>query len=240
MTTASSQQKTVATTTAKAKRGGRLALSFYRFTYRHGRPRWDSVQPQAELVDLVAGRRRGRALDVGCGTGTDALYLAQHGWDVVGVDFVPEAIETARKRAVDAGLSPRFVVGDVTQLRRAGVGGPFDLIMDTGCYHGIAAGLRDAYAAEVAAVAAPGADFYVAGISDPPTTWRLLGARGVSADDLRRHFGNDFDLADEQRTGARGRMAHFVLYHLVRRQSAQSEVQGGSRAANGARRKKGD
>jgi len=57
------------------------------------------------------------------GTGTDALYLAQHGWGVVGVDFVPEAVETARNRAIDAGLSPRFVVGDVTQLRQAGVEG---------------------------------------------------------------------------------------------------------------------
>ncbi len=226
------KQSTAVATTAKKAVGGRLALAFYRFAYRHGRPRWDSAEPHRELQGIVAGRRPGRALDLGCGTGTDALHLAQHGWNVVGVDFVPEAIETARKRAVDAGLSPRFVVGDVTQLRRAGVQGPFDLIMDTGCYHGIAEGLRDAYAAEVAAVAAPDADFYLAGISDPPATWRLLGARGVSADDLRRHFGANFDLAEEQRTGAGGRAAHFGLYHLVRHQGAPSELQG-SRAPNG-------
>ena len=232
------ERNTTVATTAKKTIGGRLALAFYRFTYRHGRPRWDSVEPHREFERLVIGRRPGRALDLGCGTGTDALYLAQHGWDVVGVDFVPEAIETARKRAVDAGISPRFVVGDVTQLRQAGVEGPFDLIMDTGCYHGIAEGLRDAYAAEVAAAAGPGADFYVAGISDPPATWRVLGARGVSADDLRRHFGADFDLVDEQRTGGRGRVAHFVLYHLVRRQGAPSEIDG-SGTANRARSKKG-
>ena len=209
---------------AKSKRGGRLALAFYRFTYRHGRPRWDSSEPHRELVDLAVGRPPGRAVDLGCGTGTDVLYLAQHGWDVVGVDFVPEAVETARKRAVEAGLSPQFVLGDVTRLRQAGVEGPFDLIMDTGCYHGIAEGLRHAYAAEVTAVAAPGADFFVAGISDPPATWRLLGARGVSADDLLRHFGTDFDLTEEKQTGARGRVAHFGLYHLVRRENTSSEV----------------
>jgi SAM-dependent methyltransferase len=222
-----------------ARSGGRPALSFYRFTYRHGRPRWDSVEPHPELVDLVVGRRPGRALDLGCGTGTDALYLAQNGWNVVGVDFVPEAIEAAEKRAVDVGLSPRFVVGDVTRLRESGIEGPFDLILDTGCYHGVAAKLRDAYAAEVAAVAAQGADFYVAGISDPPAMWHLLGARGVSAADLRQHFGADFELAEEQQTGARGRLAHFVLYHLVRRQGPRNEAQG-SRTANGAIATKGD
>ena len=223
---------------AKPKGGGRLALAFYRITYRHGRPRWDSSEPHRELVDLVAGRPPGRAVDLGCGTGADVLYLAQPGWDVVGVDFVPEAVETARKRAVDAELSPRFVLGDVTRLRQAGVEGPFDLIMDTGCYHGIAEGLRDAYAAEVTAVAAPGADFFVAGISDPPATWRLLGARGVSADDLLRHFGTDFDLTEERQTGARGRVAHFGLYHLVRRENTPSEVEA-SRSANSSRAKKG-
>lgn len=222
MNHASTRPKTVAAPTVRTKHGGRLALAFYGFTYRHGRPRWDSVEPHRELVDLITGRQPGRALDLGCGTGSDALYLAQNGWDVVGVDFVPEAIETARKRAVDAGASSRFVVGDVTQLRQSGVEGSFDLILDTGCYHSIAAGLRDAYAAEVAAVAAEEAEFYVAGTSDPPVTWRLLGAQGVSADDLRRHFGADFELVEEQETEARGRLAHFALYHLVRRRGAPS------------------
>jgi len=214
MTDAASQQQIQPTTPV---RGGRLALFFYRFTYRHGSPRWDSAEPHPELKELVAGRPPGRALDLGCGTGTDAIYVAQQGWDVVGVDFVPEAIETATQRASVAGSSPRFVVGDVTQLRHAGVDGPFDLVLDTGCFHGIAAGLRGSYAAEVAAVAAPGADFYVAGLSDPPATWRLMGARGVTADDLRRHFDATFDLVGERQVGGRGRMAHFVLYHLVRR-----------------------
>lgn len=219
MTGSLSQQKIELNTPGRANRGGRLALSFYRFTYRHGTPRWDSSEPHPELKELVAGRPRGRALDLGCGTGTDAIYLAQQGWDVVGVDFVPEAIETAQLRALAAGSSPRFVVGDVTRLREGGVDGPFDLILDTGCYHGIAASLRGAYATEVGSVAAPGADFYVAGISDPPLTWRLLGSRGVDAEDLRRQFGADFEFAEVTQTGSRGRMAHFALYHLVRRQA---------------------
>jgi hypothetical protein len=139
---------------------------------------------------------------------------------VVGVDFVPEAIEIAKTKAHEAGASPFFLVGDVTRLREAGVAGPFDVIMDTGCYHGIGLDMRDAYAREVTALAAPQADYYVAGISNPPATWRLLGARGVDADDLRRHFGATFDLVEERQAGTRGRSGRFVFYHLVRRRES--------------------
>lgn len=90
-------------------------------------------------------------------------------------------------------------------------------MVDIGCYHGIPAGRRDAYAAEVAAVTKPGADLYLAGVSDPPAAWRLLGARGINADDLRRRFGAYFDLVDERKAGAIGRAGPFVLYHLLRR-----------------------
>ena len=133
------------------------------------------------------------------------------------MDFVPEAIATGRSRAAASGSSASFAVGDVTRLREAGVRGDFDLVIDIGCYHAIPARLRDSYAAEVAAVTRPGADLYLAGISDPPATWRLLGARGLSADDLRRHFGADFSLADEQPAGPVGRAGSLVLYHLVRK-----------------------
>jgi len=221
--TGSTSQKEIEAGESTDRAGGRLAPFLYRFTYRHGNPRWDSPEAHPELKELVAGRPAGRALDLGCGTGTDAIYLAQHRWEVVGVDFVPEAIRSAHQRALDAGCCAQFVVGDVTRLRQCGVQGPFDLIMDTGCYHGIPAGMRDAYATEVAAVARPGADFYVAGISGPPATWRLLGARGVNAADLRQHFGADFDLLEQRAASARGKTSHFMLYHLVRKQASQSD-----------------
>lgn len=199
----------------------RIDLFFYRLAYRFGRPRWDSAEPRPELKGLLQDRPPGRALDLGCGTGTDAIYLARQGWEVVGVDFVPEAIATARTRA--AGSTASFVTGDVTRLRQAGLAGHFDLMIDIGCYHAIPAGRRDAYATEMAAVARPGADFYLAGIADPPATWRLLGARGVSAGELRRRFGAYFDLADEQAAGPAGRVSHFVLHHLVRNQAAPGD-----------------
>jgi len=62
----------------------RLDSLFYRLAYRFGRPRWDTAEPRPELDGLLQGRRPGRALDLGCGTGTDAIYLASHGWEVTG------------------------------------------------------------------------------------------------------------------------------------------------------------
>jgi hypothetical protein len=109
------------------------------------------------------------------------------------------------------------VVSDVTRLRQAGVNGPFDLILDIGCYHAIPARLRDAYAREVASVARPGADVYLAGITDPPALWRVFGARGITTDDLRRRFGRDFDQADQLPVGHTGHAAHFVVHHLPRK-----------------------
>jgi SAM-dependent methyltransferase len=198
----------------------KISSLFYRLAYRYGRPRWDSADPRPELVELAQGRRPGRALDLGCGTGTDCIFLASQGWEATGVDFAPQAIAIARSRAASSGSSARFTAGDVTRLREAGVRDEFDLVFDIGCYHGIPAGRRDAYASEVAAVTKPGADLYLAGVPDPPPAWRLLGARGINAEDLRQRFGAYFDLVDEQKAGVIGRAGRFVLYHLLRRGAA--------------------
>ena len=183
----------------------------YRLTYRLGKPRWDTGAPQPELEQLAQGRAPGRALDLGCGTGTDVVYLAGHGWEATGIDFAPEAVAAAKKKAADAGVRAAFVHGDASRLADAGVQGPFDLLLDIGCYHTIAASRRDAYVAGAAAAARPGADFYLAGIADPPRLWRLLGARGISADEIKSRFGPYFSVASQQRTGAR-----LVAYHLIR------------------------
>jgi SAM-dependent methyltransferase len=196
---------------------GRDSL-FYRITYRFGKPRWDVEQPRPELESLVESRAPGRALDLGCGTGANDVFLAGHGWHVVGVDFAPEAIEKAQSRAKQAGVPANFVVGDVSRLRAAGVQGLFDLVLDIGCYHALPADRRDAYAAEVAAVTRPGADFYLAGISDPPATWKLLGANGVSRNELEARFGASFEISDEKPDGRR-----FVTYHLVRRSEVDAD-----------------
>ena len=183
----------------------------YRLTYRLGKPRWDTGAPQPELEQLAQGRAPGRALDLGCGTGTDVVYLAGHGWEATGIDFAPEAVAAAKKKAADAGVRAAFVHGDASRLADAGVQGPFDLLLDIGCYHTIAASRRDAYVAGAAAAARPGADFYLAGIADPARLWRLLGAHGIGDDEIKSRFARYFSIAGQQRRGAR-----LVAYHLVR------------------------
>src|SRR3989440_13003287 len=109
------------------------------------RPPWDTGVTPPELVRVVESHPAGRALDLGCGTGTNVVYLARHGWEAVGVDFAGGAIAKARRRAAGAGGT--FLVGDVTHLA---VAGPFDLALDIGCLHSIAASGRAGYDAGLA------------------------------------------------------------------------------------------
>jgi SAM-dependent methyltransferase len=122
----------------------------------------------------------------------------------VGLDVAPAAIERATARARAEGSRARFVTGDVARLADSGVTGSFDLVLDIGCYHAVPDRLRDAYAAGVAAVTRQGAAFWLAGVGDPPVTWRLLGAHGVGAAELRRRFGGGFR-ARGGTVGQRGR-----------------------------------
>ena len=115
----------------------RVAFSLW---YVLSRPPWDTRITPPELVEAITGEQPlppGRALDLGCGTGTNSLYLAQHGWQVVGVDFAAPAIRQARRRAAQAGLgeSVQFYVADVSRLDF--LKPPFDFALDIGCLHGL-------------------------------------------------------------------------------------------------------
>ena len=92
----------------------------FRLMYRLGFTPWDSGVPPPELIEVIEGARRlpaGRALDIGCGTGTTTVYMASKGWQVTGVDFVPRAIRAAGAKAAAARLPVAFLVGDVTRPR---------------------------------------------------------------------------------------------------------------------------
>ncbi|OSC38459.1 class I SAM-dependent methyltransferase [Mycobacterium decipiens] len=126
--------------------------------YRVGRPIWDTPVPD-EIRALADGPNAlppGKALDVGCGTSGNVAYLARHGWQATGVDFSAAAIKKAEATAAEvSGAS--FIEGDVTKLTAQGITGPFDLIIDNGCYHTLPDDGKQALARELAAVAKPGA-----------------------------------------------------------------------------------
>jgi SAM-dependent methyltransferase len=120
-------------------------------------PPWDSGIPAPELVRAVAECQPGRALDLGCGTGTNVRYLAERGWRVTGVDFVPLAIARARRKL--RGLDAQLLVGDVTQLEDLPLPGPYDLALDMGCFHSLPPEGRACYAAGLARCLRPGARY---------------------------------------------------------------------------------
>ena len=187
--------------------------------YRLGIAPWDTGRPIPMLVDAVEGPdglRPGRALDLGCGTGRNAIYLAGRGWDVCGVDLSGHAVAVGLRRAAAAGVSVRLVQGDVTRLEDMDLGAGFTLLVDSGCYHVVPTGRRGAYAAAVTQVAAPGACLLLYGVGRAPfpgvgtsaaemrrrfTGWRLVSAEQIPATELRRYIDTrwPFDLALAQR-----------------------------------------
>jgi SAM-dependent methyltransferase len=102
-------------------------------SYTSGEPLpWDTGAPDPMLVEMVESGviAPGRALDVGCGTGTNAVYLAGRGFDVVGIDISPAAVEQARIKA-----EGRCRFETVDFLHEAAPGGPFQFVFDRGCFH---------------------------------------------------------------------------------------------------------
>jgi SAM-dependent methyltransferase len=96
---------------------------------------WDSGVPSQHLKSFLAeGKvKSGRVLELGCGTGTNAIFLAQQGFDVTAVDLSPTALERAREKAAQAKVKINFVEADVTAL--PDLGGPFPFMFDRGTYH---------------------------------------------------------------------------------------------------------
>jgi SAM-dependent methyltransferase len=188
----------------------------YRAMYRFGFKPWDTGVPPPELRDLIEGPNAvppGRALDLGCGTGTNAIYMAQHGWDVTGIDFTPRAIEMAKAKVAAATVKPKIIRGDVSQLESLGVGDGYSLVFDLGCLHSIPESKRDGYARGVTAVTVRGADYLVFGFY---RRLNRLANLKLTQDELARRFGSDWEIVrawggeDPDRFPAR-------WYHLKRR-----------------------
>jgi SAM-dependent methyltransferase len=162
--------------------------------YRLGIGPRPSDVPDHRLVEVVEGPDPlppGRALDLGSGTGRNAIYLARHGWDAVGVEMSGYAVDVSRRKAAELGAPARFVQGDVTRLPDLDIGAAFTLFMDGGCYHTLPPGRRHAYGESVTAVAAPGARLIMVGFMRP------LAAGAQGAELLKRLPG--WRLLDEGR-----------------------------------------
>ncbi len=126
-------------------------------SYASGQLPWDTGQPEPLLVEFVTSDAvtPGSALDIGAGTGTNAIWLAERSFDVLGVDIAPLAVERAQAKMEGRALRCRFAVCDF--LAAPPPGGPFQFVFDRGCFHMFdEPGEREQFAARVAAVLAPG------------------------------------------------------------------------------------
>ena len=130
---------------------------FRRFLFQcwyFGQPPWDTGISPPELLEFIENHKPGRAIDIGCGTGTNVITLANAGWNATGVDFAPRAIKLARQKAGKAGVQAEFLISDATKLQ--GIHGPFDFALDLGCFHGISQDGRIKYLEQLDRILAPG------------------------------------------------------------------------------------
>lgn len=103
--------------------------------YLFGGAPWDSGISPPELYDFIEHHPAARALDIGCGTGTNLITLANAGWQVTGFDFSNLAVRAAKQKTRNAGVKADIFTDDATQMKN--VRGQFELALDLGCYHGV-------------------------------------------------------------------------------------------------------
>jgi SAM-dependent methyltransferase len=164
--------------------------------YRDGNLPWDTGRPSAELQRVVKQHAIGpcRALEIGCGTGTNCVWLAEQGFKVTGIDLAPLAIERAEERARAAGTQARFAVADVLQL--PDLGEPFGFFFDRGCYHAVRRTAPEQYAPAVARqLVAGGRGLVLAGNAREP---HEPGPPVVTEEQIRAELGVQFRILELQ------------------------------------------
>ena len=173
-----------------------LRKLFFNYQYLR-RPSWDTGITPPELVEFMDNHLPGRALDLGCGTGTNAIELARRGWHVTGVDFARRAISAARLRAGSAGVQVDFLVGDVP--KPAGLEGKFDLILDIGCLHSLSANARSRYIANLSVFLSEGGSYMLYAFLRYPDQQAI----GLSETDIQ-HLLDNFRIVSRQDGTERG------------------------------------
>ena len=175
--------------------GGREPTSHERMTglpwdasYQDGPAPWDVGRAQPAIA-RVAGSFIGPVLDVGCGTGDNALLIAGLGLPVLGVDVARTAVELARVKAAERGTVAEFAVADAFRLSE--LGRQFKTVVDSGMLHTLEAEERLRYVASLASVTEPGGTLYVLAFSDEGPD---AGPHPVTRDELIAAFGPGWDV----------------------------------------------
>lgn len=154
-----------------------------------GSPPWEIGRPQAAVTELAeAGKIAGRVLDLGCGTGENAILLASLGCRVVGVDGARSAIAAAQRKAHAKAVSVEFLVHDALSV--SALASSFDVVLDSGFFHTLSDEGRVVYKEELANVLKPGGALFILCFSELEPDWG--GPRRVAEADLRTTFERPF------------------------------------------------
>ncbi len=148
-----------------------------------GQPPWDIGRPQKAFID-VADKITGSILDSGCGTGENALYFANRGQKVTGIDFLAEPITIAKRKAEERGLTATFLVMDALALKD--LPEVFDNVIDSGLFHVFNDDDRRRYVEGLAMAVKPGGKLFLLCFSDEEPGDQ--GPRRVSAKEIRDAF----------------------------------------------------
>ncbi len=190
----------------------------FEWAYRSGTPPWDIGRPQPAILRLAErGLIGGDVIDIGCGTGENALYLASLGSTVVGVDASPTAIARARDKARKRGIEVSFVVADALALE--GLGRRFDTAIDCGLFHTFSDEDRPIFERSLSRAVRPGGRYVLFCFSEAEPG--ESGPRRVTQAEIRATFdvGWRVDSIAAERFAARlpGDGAHAWLALLTRR-----------------------
>jgi cyclopropane fatty-acyl-phospholipid synthase-like methyltransferase len=150
-----------------------------------GVPPWEIDGPQSEIVHLVErGEIRSAILDVGCGTGENALYLAELGFEVVGIDIVPVAVEKALNKAKERSLAATFLVWDALTLQE--LQRRFNTVIDSGFFHALPDKKGPVFVKSLASVLDSGGTYFMMCFSEHEAgSW---GPRRVTQAEIRESF----------------------------------------------------
>jgi SAM-dependent methyltransferase len=177
-----------------------------------GQAIWDTGRPSSELKRMVeSGRIKPcRAVEIGCGTGSDAIYLASQGFDVTAIDIAPTALNLAARKANQADVNVDWLLADILHPPELE---PFEFVYDRGCYHEVRQHHARQYVAALARLSRQGSKILIlAGNANRDTYWRFAGPPRVREADIRSDFGPPFailqlrefrfDAAPPQKQGA--------------------------------------
>lgn len=178
-------------TKTKEKSKSSIAFHFQKFyfnlSYKFGFAEWDVNRAQPDLIGLVKqGKLNGQTiLDIGCGSGDNAIYLATQGFSVTGIDYAAKGIQLAKMRAEKVRQKINFYVADAFSLNQFDK--QFDIVIDYGLYHNIPLEKIDLYLTNVKRVLKPNGQFIIQsfGESSPKSKF---GPRQVTELELRQIF----------------------------------------------------